>query len=69
MTQDVDRDRIRNAATEPEVEITPEMIEAGLDYIYGVESWCSRPATMDEIRDTLSLVYRAMSAARPTSGF
>jgi hypothetical protein len=35
MTQDVDKSRIANAATQPEIEITEEMIAAGEDVLLG----------------------------------
>ena len=43
-----------------DVEITPEMIEAGLECFYGVEPFCTRPADREELVEVLMLAYSAM---------
>lgn len=55
---------IRLTCHAPNVEVTPEMIEAGLEFLYGEEPYCSRPASKEEIIRTLKLLYPAMHAAR-----
>lgn len=43
-----------------EIEITPGMIEAGLECFYGVEPFCTRPADREELIEGLRLAYSAM---------
>jgi hypothetical protein len=46
--------------TENQIEITPEMIEAGLNRLY--EFHITEPDS-DEMRDAVAAVFRAMTAA------
>ena len=62
MTLDVEKARIANAATEPEghdeIEITPEMVAAGVD------AFCHVLLDMDPYEEIVTDVYRAMEAMR-----
>jgi hypothetical protein len=59
---EVEPDRIANATTEPEIEITEEMIEAGLEFFYGAVPFCDRPADREETVAALKAAYSAMRA-------
>ncbi len=43
-----------------ELEVTPEMVEAGLRFFYGVTPFCDRPANKTEIVAALTSAYCAM---------
>lgn len=57
-------DRKQADKMEEEIEVTPAMIEAGLEFLLGEHPYCARPASREEITETLKLVYPAMHAAR-----
>jgi hypothetical protein len=61
MPQDVENPRIANAITAPdeqeEIEITPEMIEAGREELRGFNR------DFDDERDIVALIYAAMHRA------
>ncbi len=54
---DLDRDERRR-----EAEITPEMIEAGMDEFYGHPIAADEP-TIDEVREAIVATFRAMALA------
>ena len=48
-----------------EIEITQEMVEAGVEELYGHPIAASEP-TMEEVREAVIETYRAMALARRT---
>jgi len=60
MTERASRDR---SADEPEIEVTPEMVEAGMDEYYGGCLYEDAPRSAQ--RDTIVEIYRAMVRAKP----
>ncbi len=53
----------------PDIEITPEMIDAGLQYLYGVEPFCRRPGTRQELIAALKMIFTAMYQASQAQHF
>jgi len=53
----------------PGIEITPEMIEAGLQYLYGAEPFCGRPGTRQELIAALKMIFTAMYKASQAQHF
>jgi hypothetical protein len=65
MAQDVEAagDRPATKSTSDEIEVTPEMIEAGVEDLWSVTC---EPSEL-EMRNALIKIYRAMHAVRPKS--
>ena len=47
-------------APDADIEATPEMIEAGIEFFYGTSPFCDRPANRGEIEVALKSAYSAM---------